>query len=75
MHYVLGAPSHPQTQGKIERWHQTLVRKYFPNLACGADGCVYGVDPPAPSLPVGPSGGVAVPGSAAVLIGLRAANP
>jgi transposase InsO family protein len=22
--HVRGAPNHPQTQGKIERWHQTL---------------------------------------------------
>ena len=22
--HIRGAPSHPQTQGKIERWHQTL---------------------------------------------------
>ena len=24
MAHVRGAPNHPQTQGKIERWHQTL---------------------------------------------------
>ena len=24
MDHVRGAPYHPQTQGKIERWHQTL---------------------------------------------------
>ena len=24
MDHVRGAPNHPQTQGKIERWHQTL---------------------------------------------------
>ena len=24
MQHVRGAPYHPQTQGKIERWHQTL---------------------------------------------------
>lgn len=24
MGHVRGAPCHPQTQGKIERWHQTL---------------------------------------------------
>ena len=24
MSHVRGAPLHPQTQGKIERWHQTL---------------------------------------------------
>ena len=27
MHHVRGAPSHPQTQGKIERWHQTLKNR------------------------------------------------
>ena len=26
MDHVRGAPYHPQTQGKIERWHQTLNR-------------------------------------------------
>ena len=25
--HVHGAPSHPQTQGKIERWHQTLKNR------------------------------------------------
>ena len=36
MDHVRGAPCHPQTQGKIERWHQTLknrillVNYYFP---------------------------------------------
>ena len=24
MDHVRGAPNHPQTQGKIKRWHQTL---------------------------------------------------
>ena len=24
MDHVRGAPFHPQTQGKIERWHQTI---------------------------------------------------
>jgi transposase InsO family protein len=24
MGHIRGAPYHPQTQGKIERWHQTL---------------------------------------------------
>jgi putative transposase len=24
MGHIRGAPNHPQTQGKIERWHQTL---------------------------------------------------
>jgi putative transposase len=36
MEHVRGAPHHPQTQGKIERWHQTLKNRillenyYFP---------------------------------------------
>ena len=34
MSHVRGAPCHPQTQGKIERWHQTLknrilLKNYF----------------------------------------------
>ena len=37
MGHVRGAPYHPQTQGKIERWHQTLKNRillenyFFPN--------------------------------------------
>jgi transposase InsO family protein len=27
MEHIRGAPSHPQTQGKIERWHQTLKNR------------------------------------------------
>lgn len=27
MSHVRGAPDHPQTQGKIERWHQTLKNR------------------------------------------------
>jgi transposase InsO family protein len=27
MNHVRGAPNHPQTQGKIERWHQTLKNR------------------------------------------------
>ena len=27
MRHVRGAPVHPQTQGKIERWHQTLKNR------------------------------------------------
>jgi len=27
MNHVRGAPMHPQTQGKIERWHQTLKNR------------------------------------------------
>ena len=34
MEHTRGAPCHPQTQGKIERWHQTLknrilLKNYF----------------------------------------------
>jgi putative transposase len=27
MEHVRGTPYHPQTQGKIERWHQTLKNR------------------------------------------------
>ena len=27
MKHVRGAPFHPQTQGKIERWHQTMKNR------------------------------------------------
>ena len=27
MSHIRGAPHHPQTQGKIERWHQTLKNR------------------------------------------------
>ncbi len=27
MEHIRGAPYHPQTQGKIERWHQTLKNR------------------------------------------------
>ncbi len=27
MSHVRGAPYHPQTQGKVERWHQTLENR------------------------------------------------
>jgi len=27
MRHIRGAPYHPQTQGKIERWHQTLKNR------------------------------------------------
>ena len=27
MDHLRGAPNHPQTQGKIERWHQTLKNR------------------------------------------------
>ena len=27
MDHLRGAPYHPQTQGKIERWHQTLKNR------------------------------------------------
>jgi putative transposase len=29
MKHTRGAPYHPQTQGKIERWHQTLKNRIF----------------------------------------------
>ena len=29
MEHVRGAPYHPQTQGKIERWHQTLEESHL----------------------------------------------
>jgi len=28
--HVRGAPCHPQTQGKIDRWHQTLKNRILP---------------------------------------------
>jgi putative transposase len=28
--HIRGAPYHPQTQGKIERWHQTLKNRILP---------------------------------------------
>ena len=31
MDHVRGAPYHPQTQGKIERWHQTLKNRILLN--------------------------------------------
>ena len=31
MNYVRGKPYHPQTQGKIERWHQTLKNRVLLN--------------------------------------------
>jgi transposase InsO family protein len=44
MHHVRGAPCHPQTQGKIGRWHQTLKNRillenyYLPGDLEGAVG-------------------------------------
>ena len=32
MRHVRGAPHHPMTQGKIERWHQTRKRVVNPTL-------------------------------------------
>lgn len=29
MDHVRGAPYHPQTQGKIERWHQTMKNRFL----------------------------------------------
>ena len=44
MGHVRGAPGHPQTQGKIERWHQTLKNRvllenyYLPGALAAAIG-------------------------------------
>jgi len=35
MAHVRGAPYHPMTQGKIERWHQTLKKKLLPTGRSG----------------------------------------
>ncbi len=47
MNHTRGAPYHPQTQGKIERWHQTLKNRillenyYLPgNLEGQIGACV-----------------------------------
>ena len=43
MGHVRGAPYHPQTQGRIERWHQTLKNRilldnyFFPGRPGSAD--------------------------------------
>jgi putative transposase len=37
MKHVRGAPMHPQTQGKIERWHQTLKNHILPEI-CFLEG-------------------------------------
>ena len=34
MDHVRGAPYHPQTQGKIERWHQTLKNRVLLENYC-----------------------------------------
>ncbi len=34
MEHVRGAPSHPQTQGKIERWHRTLKNRILLENHC-----------------------------------------
>ena len=41
--HIRGAPNHPQTQGKIERWHQTLKNRVLLEnyvLACANPGAV-----------------------------------
>jgi transposase InsO family protein len=44
MEHVRGAPNHPQTQGKIERWHQTLKNRillehyYLPSAVTHSEG-------------------------------------
>jgi transposase InsO family protein len=35
--HIQGAPRHPQTQGKIERWHQTLKNRILFGLAIFGD--------------------------------------
>ena len=35
MAHVCGAPYHPMTQGKIERWHQTLKNRILLENYCG----------------------------------------
>ena len=37
MDHVRGAPYHPQTQGKIERWHQTLKNRILLGKLCLLD--------------------------------------
>ena len=37
MSHARGAPFHPQTQGKIERWHQTLNRVLLENYFLPGD--------------------------------------
>jgi hypothetical protein len=32
--HVRGAPCHPETQGKIERWHQTLKNRILLENYC-----------------------------------------
>jgi len=34
MGHVCGAPYHPQTQGKIERWHHTLKNRILLEIYC-----------------------------------------
>lgn len=34
MQHVCGAPYHPQTQGKIERWHQTMKNRVLLEPYC-----------------------------------------
>jgi transposase InsO family protein len=38
--HVRGAPNHPQTQGKIERWHRTLKNHILLENAIDAMGSV-----------------------------------
>ena len=34
MQHIHGAPYHPMTQGKIERWHQTLKNRILLENLC-----------------------------------------
>ena len=38
MQHVRVAPRHPQTQGKIKRWHQTLTNRILLGNYCKAPG-------------------------------------
>jgi putative transposase len=39
MAHVRGAPYHPMTQGKIERWHQTLKNRILLENYDSGGGC------------------------------------
>jgi len=40
MKHSRGAPYHPQTQGKIERWHQTLKNRILLEINFGRDRAI-----------------------------------